>query len=367
MRLVLLGGGQAHLFVLEALQAGRLPGADVTLVSTTAQHAYDAMLPGLVAGRLTEAECTFDLAALARQAGARFVEGRAARIDPDARRVHVEAGPPIDYDHLCIGTGAEPAGLDVPGVAERAHAARPLARARALVAALEAAPVGTRVAVVGGGTTGVELAFAIRARLDGRGSVALLEAAPRLLPGRTAAAADAALRELRAAGIGVALGARVDAVQAAALAVGFGAHVPAELVVWAGGVAAAALGRDAGLACDERGYVLVDGNLRSVSHPAIFAVGDAAALSEAPAAPKAGAYAVRQGPVLAKNLAALCTGRPLTRFYRPQLDQLALMSTCTGRAIFVRGRTAIATPWAQRLKDYLDRGFVRRFQHLGRR
>jgi selenide,water dikinase len=71
--------------------------------------------------------------------------------------------------------------------------------------------------------------------------------------------------------------------------------------------------------------------------------------------------------VLAKNLAALCTGRPLTRSYRPQHDQLALISTCTGRAIFVRGRTAIATPWAQRLKDYLDRGFVRRFQDLGRR
>lgn len=367
MRLVLLGGGQAHLFVLEALRAGRLPGADVTLVSTSVQHAYDAMLPGLLAGHLTEADCTFDLAALALQAGARFVEGRVARIDPDARRVHLAAGPAIDYEHLSIGTGAAPAGLDVPGVAERAHAARPLGRARALVAALAAAPDGVRVAVVGGGTTGVEAAFAIRARLAARGSVALLEAAPRLLPGRTAAAAEAALRELRAAGIGVALGARVEAVEEGSLAVGFGAHVPAELVVWAGGVTAAPLGRDAGLASDERGYVLVDGNLRSVSHPTIFAVGDAAALSEAPSAPKAGAYAVRQGPVLAKNLAALCAGRPLTRSYRPQHDQLALMSTCTGRAIFVRGRTAIATPWAQRLKEYLDRGFVRRFQNLGRR
>jgi selenide,water dikinase len=367
MRLVLLGGGQAHLFVLEALRAGRLPGADVTLVSATAQHAHDAMLPGLVAGHLTEADCTFDLAALAQRAGASFVEGRAARIDPDARRVHLDAGPVIEYEHLSIGTGAAPAGQDVPGVAERAHAVRPLGRARALIAALAAAPDGVRVAVVGGGTTGVEAAFAIRARLAARGSVALLEAAARLLPGRTAAAAEAALRELRAADIGVALGARVEAVEAGSLTVGFGAHVPADLVVWAGGVTAAPLGRDAGLATDENGYVLVDGNLRSVSHPAIFAVGDAASLSEAPSAPKAGAYAVRQGPVLAKNLAALCAGRPLTRFYRPQHDQLALMSTCTGRAIFVRGRTAIATPWAQRLKDYLDRGFVRRFQDLGRR
>jgi selenide,water dikinase len=367
MRLVLLGGGQAHLFVLEALRAGRLPRADVTLVSATRQHAFDAMLPGLVAGHLTDADCTFDLAALARQAGARFVEGHAERIDPEERRVHLDAGRTLDYEHLSIGTGAAPAGLDLPGVAERTHAVRPLGRARALAAALAAAPDGVRVAVVGGGTPGIEAAFARRARLAARGSVALLEAAPRLLPGRPSAAAEAALRELRVRDIGVALGARVATVEAGSLVVGFGAHVPADLVVWAGGVTATSLGRDSGLATDERGFVLVDGNLRSVSHPAIFAVGDAAALSEAPSAPKAGAYAVRQGPVLAKNLAALCTGKPLTRFYRPQHDQLALMSTFAGRAIFLRGRTAIATPWAQRLKDYLDRGFVRRFQDLGRR
>jgi NADH dehydrogenase FAD-containing subunit len=367
MRLVLLGGGQAHLFVLEALRAGRLPGADVTLVSPSAQRAHDAMLPGLVAGQLTDGECTFDLAALARQAGARFVEGRAARIDPAMRQVHLEAGITLDYEHLSIGTGAAPAGHEAPGVRAHTHGVRSLERARALVAALVDAPDGVRVAVVGGGTTGIEAAFAIRARLAGRGSVALLEAAPRLLPGRTAGAAEAALRELRAAGIGVALGARVEAVGDGTLAVAFGAHVPAALVVWAAGITASPLGRDAGLVTDERGFVLVDGNLRSVSHPTIFAVGDAATLREAPSAPKAGTYAERQGPVLARNLAALGAGRPLTRSYRPQYDQLALMSTCTGRAIFLRGRTAIATPWAQRLKDYLDRGFVRRFQDLGRR
>ena len=61
MRLVLLGGGPAHLFVLEALRAGRLPGADVTLVTPVAQQAYTAMLPGLLAGLVTEADCTLSL------------------------------------------------------------------------------------------------------------------------------------------------------------------------------------------------------------------------------------------------------------------------------------------------------------------
>lgn len=366
MRLVLLGGGHAHLFVLEALRAGRLPGADVTLVSPAAGHAYAAMLPGLLAGLLTEADCTFDLAALAQQAGARFVEGRGERIDAAERRVHLSSRRPLEYDYLSIGTGSVPAGLEVPGVATRAHALRPVERTRALIAALDAAPTGVRVAVVGGGATGIETAFAIRARLGARGSVAVLEQGPRLLAGRSPAAAEVALRELRSRDIGVALGARVEAVEEGSLAVGFGARMPADLAVWAAGVTATPLARDAGLETDEAGFVLVDGNLRSVSHPTIFAAGDAASLREAPWVPKAGAYAVRQGPVLAKNLASLATGKPVTRFYRPQRDHLALIGTNAGRAIFVRGRTAIAAPWAQRLKDYLDRGFVRRFQDLRR-
>jgi selenide,water dikinase len=366
MRLVLLGGGHAHLFVLEALRAGRLPGADVTLLTPTSLQAYAAMLPGLLAGLLTEADCTFDLAALARQAGARFVEGRAERVDPDQRRVHLRSGRPLDYDILSIGTGSAPAGHDVPGVTACTHAVRPLERTRALMSALEDAPPGVRVVVVGGGTTGIETAFAIRTRLAGRGSVALLEQGPRLLANRSPAAADLALRELRRRDIGVALGARVEAVEKGSLAVSFGAHIPADVVVWSAGATATPLARDSGLATDEAGFVLVDGNLRSVSHPTVFAAGDAAALREAPWMPKAGAYAVRQGPVLAKNLSAIVTGKPVTRFYRPQRDHLALIGTNAGRAIFVRGRTAIATPWAQRLKDYLDRGFVRRFQDLRR-
>ena len=366
MRLVLLGGGHAHLFVLEALRAGRLPGADVTLVSPVAQQAYTAMLPGLLAGLVTEADCTFDLAALARQAGARFLAGRAVRVDAVERCVHLGNGRPLDYDYLSIATGSAPAGLDVPGVTAHTHAVRPLERTRALIAALDDAPSGVRVAVVGGGATGIETAFAIRARLDGRGSVALLEQGPRLLADRSPAAADIVLRELRSRDVGVALGARVEAVEERSLRVGFGARMPADLVVWAAGISATSLGRDSGLATDEPGFVLVDGTLRSVSHPTIFATGDAAALREAPWVPKAGAYAMRQGPVLAKNLASLATGKPVTRVYRPQRDHLALIGTNAGRAIFVRGRTALATPWAQRLKDYLDRGFMRRFQDLRR-
>jgi NADH dehydrogenase FAD-containing subunit len=158
----------------------------------------------------------------------------------------------------------------------------------------------------------------------------------------------------------------VEAVEAGALRTGSGARVPADLVVWAAGATATPLARASGIATDEQGFVIVDGNLRSISHPAVFAAGDAATLSEAPELPRPGPYAARQGPVLAANLSALATGKPVTRFYRPRPDQLLLLSAGPGRAIFVRGRTALAAPWALRLKHFVDRRFVRRIgEHRG--
>ena len=366
MRLVLLGGGHAHLFVLEALRAGRLPGADVTLVSSSPRRAYAAVLPSLVSGQVAEADCAIDLPTLARQAGARFVEERIDRIDPAGRELRLAGGRLVDYDYLSLAVGAEPAGLDVPGVQEHAHLARSIEGARALGEALDAAGDGVRVLVVGGGPQGIALAFAARTRLGTRGHVALLEASERLLAGRLPAASDLALRALRARNVGVAMGARVQAVERDAVTLGFGARVPADLVVWAGGVTATPLAQASGLETDERGFLIVDGNLRSVSHPHVFAAGDAAVLLEAPGAPRPGPYAARQGAVLARNLAALAAGKPVTRFYRPQQDQLLLIGTGAGRALFVRGRTALVAPWAMRLKDFLDRGFSRRFRDLRR-
>ena len=100
-------------------------------------------------------------------------------------------------------------------------------------------------------------------------------------------------------------------------------------------------------------------DLRSVSHPDVFAAGDNASL-EGPALPKSGVYAVRQGAVLAENLKLALTGKELRR-YVPQKESLSLISCGAKYAIASRGGWSAEGRWAWYWKDWLDRRWIARF------
>jgi NADH dehydrogenase FAD-containing subunit len=133
-------------------------------------------------------------------------------------------------------------------------------------------------------------------------------------------------------------------------------------ILWATGAQSHAWQRDparrGALAVSAEGYVLIDAQLRSVSHPNIFAVGDCAQWT--PALPKAGVYAVRMGPVLSYNLHA-ALNRSSLRNYQPQRRFLSLLATADGRAIASRGCWTWSGRWAWYLKNDIDRRFIRRF------
>jgi NADH dehydrogenase FAD-containing subunit len=99
-----------------------------------------------------------------------------------------------------------------------------------------------------------------------------------------------------------------------------------------------------------------------VSHPEVFAAGDAATPEALPRLAKSGVYAVRQGPILRDNLFAVAAGRRPRRRFRPQRRFLALLDTGDGRAILSYGDFALTSRWAMALKERIDRGFMARFQ-----
>jgi NADH dehydrogenase FAD-containing subunit len=138
----------------------------------------------------------------------------------------------------------------------------------------------------------------------------------------------------------------------------------AGLVLWATGAQAHDWQRDAarrgGLAASDDGFIDIDETLRSRSHPTVFAVGDGAHWARGPALPKAGVYAVRQGPVLLHNLRAALSGGTL-QAYEPQRRFLALLATADGSAIATRGPFGAHGRWAWWWKDRIDRGFIGRF------
>jgi pyridine nucleotide-disulfide oxidoreductase family protein len=362
-RLVLVGGGQAHLHVLRELARRPIPDSEVVLVSPADHHYYAAMVPGFLQGQYDAEALRFDLAALARCAGARFVRAAADRIDV-AERVVVTPDEQIMFDICSLDVGSDVAGAHAVGMKKHAFTLRPMARAvelRARVDALIASA--TRplvVAVVGGGASGVELAFAIQRRLceaPRGGMVTIVERGRELLGDFAPAGRQLATRLLRERGVGLVLGGRATGVSATAVTLDAGATVPADLVVWASGASAPTVLNWSDVPRNEGGYMLVDRTLRAVDGSPVWGAGDCVALQDRPELPKAGVYAVREAPILDRSLrAALGQGR--AKKYRPQERFMALLNTGDDKAMLRWRGVHLHGRWAWRLKDRMDRKFV---------
>jgi selenide,water dikinase len=318
------------------------------------------MLPGVVAGLYAPEQALIPMAPLARAAGAELVVDAVTGLDPGQRLLHRAGGPPIPYDLLSIDTGARPELTSVPGAAAHTIPVKPIDR---LLERLPALPrrKDARLAVVGGGAAGVELAFALRAHRGKGAPVTLVAGGAGLLPGFPQRLQRRARAAMAARGIALIEGAPVAEVTGEALH--FGAPrppLPAEAVLWATAAAAPSWHAASGLARDPAGFLCVNACLQAENRLDIFIAGDAAAFTPRPL-PKSGVHAVRQGPVLAQNLFRAARGESLLP-YRPQRDTLVLLSLSDGRALGTRNGLVFGGRWVWWWKDTIDRRFVSRYR-----
>ncbi len=364
--LMLIGGGHAHALLLHAWGMDPLPGARLTLISPAPTAPYTGMLPGHIAGHYARSALEIDLVRLSRHAGARLILDRAVGLDRDEARVLLASGPPVAYDVLSLDIGITSGMPELPGFAEHAVPAKPLdayaTRWAAFLADVAAGRAAPQVAVIGGGVAGVELAMAMAHRLGDGAQVTVLEAGETVLRDVSAPARARLMPHLDRLGVRLLTGAAAIEVTSAEVRLGDGRAIPASLTVGAAGARAQGWLAQTGLDLTH-GAVTVDRTLRSVTDPAVFAVGDCAHLSHAPR-PKAGVFAVRQAPVLAANLRVALAGRGRLRPYRPQRDYLKLISTGGKGAVADKWGRALAGGWLWWLKDRIDAKFMARLSEL---
>jgi NADH dehydrogenase FAD-containing subunit len=335
---------------------------------------YSGMVPGFLYGEYREEEVAVELTPLVTRAKGKLVAARATGVDPGARRVRLEGGGEVGYDLVSFNVGSRTAGEGTPGVREHAAVIKPIERAAEVRRRLEelagaagagAGAEGREVAVVGAGPAGVEVACAARTVLDragGGGGVRLLEAGGEILAGYSERVRSKARRVLAARGVEVRTGAPVAAVRAGGVELEGGEDLPADLVVWLTGAAAPPLFAGSALTLDDRGFLLVDPALRSLSHPEVFGAGDCVTPAAHPETPKAGVFAVREAPVLWRSLLAALGARGQYPSYEPQRSFLSILNTADGRAL-LRWRGIVShSRWAWRLKDRIDRRFIARYQ-----
>lgn len=380
--IVLVGGGHSHVAVLKRFGMRPAPGVRITLVSRDMLTPYSGMLPGLVAGHYRPEEAHIDLRRLSRFANARIVHAPATGLDLDRREVRAAGRPPIGFDLLSVDIGSQPTMGGMDGAEEHALGIKPIDVFRERWAEVERDCLERggrlRLAVVGGGAGGTELSLSLRYRLrtlleragvpDGV-EITLLADTREVVESHAPAVRRRMTRLLAERGVRLLAGHRVVAVrpgrvEAEAAATGEGrVSVECDLAIAVTHARAAGWLGESGLDLDDAGFIRVRETLQTTGDPFVFAAGDIASF-DGRRLPKSGVYAVRQGPVLAENLARLAAGRRTLRPYRPQPLALALISSGDRNAVASWGRLALEGGWVWRVKDRIDRRWMRKYQEL---
>jgi NADH:ubiquinone reductase (H+-translocating) len=275
-RVVILGAGYAGMAAAVQLGARVRPRGDVrvTLVNpqerftermrlhmtATGQQLKELNIPDLLAGT-----------------GVRFERGWVTALDPDAQAVRIDDERVLPYDTLVYALGGVADTAVVPGVEDHAYTLNSVHDAGLLaerLATLHSGPV----VVCGSGLTGVEAAAEIAERYPDLAVVLLGRTEPgAVMRPKAGAYLRAALTRL---GVRVRSGVDVVKVLPDAVELAGGESVAARVVLWTSGTRVSPLAAAAGLTVDERGRIVTDATLRSVSHPTVYAVGDAAAVRQ---------------------------------------------------------------------------------------
>jgi pyridine nucleotide-disulfide oxidoreductase family protein len=369
-RLVLLGGGHAHVEVLRSLALLPARRWEVTLVSPTPWLTYSGMVPGQFAGHYDLDDCTVDLRRLCDRARARLMISSATLVSPGANEVMCSNATVLPYEVLSVNVGGAPDTGGAQGLERHAFGLRPLEAAiKAWREVLTRAGEGrmAAVTVVGGGPAAVELALAMNYRFrhgayDVVPHVRVLGDAPVLAPSLPAGARASLDRRLRKAGIEAHTDSHVTEVGPGYLRLKSGLEFATDAVFWATGIAAPAWIRQSGFATDDRGFLLVNDLLQSPSHPNVFGAGDCVSQLGRPL-PKAGVFAVRAGPALAANLMAALEHGELVP-HLPKARHLAIVSAGEKYAVAAWGGLSASGAWVWRWKDRIDRRFIARYRDL---
>lgn len=358
--IALAGGGHANLFSLRRTGELTRRGFDVVLVDPSEHLHYSGMATGVLSGAHAPHENRIGIRRLVERGGGRFVEGRVAEVLYRDRALLLEDGRTVPYDAVSFCLGSETRGGD------GSTPVKPVAnlegvRDRLLAPGSDA----LRVLVVGGGAAGCEVAANLaRLRRDagGGGEMTLVEAGPDLLPASPKPVRRIMLEHLRSVGVGVILGQKATP-QPGGAVLENGTRLEADLILTATGVSPPDLFRRSRLTTGEDGALWVNRHLQSPNDQKIFGGGDAVAYRGA-RLPQFGVFAVRQGPVLYRNLQAVLRDEPLAP-YKPQRHYLYILDLGDGTGLAIYGQLTLRGRLPLRLKHRIDKSFVRGSARFG--
>lgn len=366
-KLVLIGGGHAHMVTLANLKNFIDAGYAVTVIAPAEYHYYSGMGPGMLGKTYTADDIRFQTRKVVEDRGGNFVLDAAIRIDPVSKVVYTGAGREIHYDVLSCNAGSYVATPGFSGDADSIFKVKPikqLIKAQQKILELTSKSQ-IKIGIIGGGPSSAEVAGNI---------VQLVEKSGGYPPQITIFAGSSFMKRfspkvkklvtnsLTSRGIKINEDGRARLSTSTTIDTGNGHSHDADIIFVATGVHPATLFTESSLPVGPDGGLLVNRYLQSEMHPEIFGGGDCIYFADNPL-DKVGVYAVRQNQTLYHNLMATLAGTELEEF-DPGGPYLLIFNLGNGDGVLHKYRLTFGGRLAFIIKDYIDRKFMRRFQAM---
>lgn len=386
-RVLILGSGFGAVYTALGLEQALRPEdhTEVMLISPENFFLFTPMLAEIVSSQIDTSHAINPIRRMFKHT--RFIEGRAVRLDPNARLVTVlhpnDQERDYVYDHLVLAVGAQTGYFGMQDVEAHSYTAKTLGDAIRLrnrvIALLEMAEIeqdpAARVelltlVVAGGGFTGVEVAGEINDLIrratrfypsinQEQIRVVLVEAKSRILPEFDEKLAGFAAERLRAAGVEVRTNTRVDGATEREVRIKDEEPIPTRTLIWNTGVAPNPFITDSPLPKSGRGWVKVTAEMQVEDTPGVWALGDCAQIPDVlhPGhnQPALAQHAIREGSQLAQNIVAAIRGEAPSPFRYRTLGQLATIGQHNGIGAIGPVRISGFLAWAVWRSYYLSR------------
>ncbi|MDW7772077.1 MAG: FAD-dependent oxidoreductase [Desulfobulbaceae bacterium] len=366
-KLVLAGGGHAHMTVLANLSRFREKGVEVTVVQPSPFHYYSGMGPGMLGQTYSPEEIRFSTRHMVEKQGCRFILDKVVHVDPREKILRLESGEPLPYDRVSFNVGSHVPRSIITDQSPNVFTVKPI---EGLLAArnkiLKSGSVKPqKIAVIGGGASAVEIAgnaWALTGKPGMHPAEIKIFVRRTLMADFPQSVRSRAIRSLVGRKIEIRENCEVSAISNGTIELKAGGTYAADHIFVAVGVHPSPLFMESGLTVGPDGGLLVNRYLQSIDYPDIFGGGDCIYFKDKPL-DKVGVFAVRENPVLLHNLMASFENGSLMEF-DPGGDYLLIFNLGDGTGIFRKKFLHFNGRLAFLLKDYIDRKFMKKFKAL---
>jgi NADH dehydrogenase FAD-containing subunit len=365
--LVLIGGGHAHMMTLENIDKFVEKGFKVTVIGPSFYHYYSGMGPGMLGGTYSPDDIRFATKDVVQKQGGIFVKDKVVRIDPDKKEIYTKTGHTFSYDVLSFNAGSY-----VPMQAtleddDNIYSVKPIEKLMEAADKLKTffAQKKILVSIVGGGPSSAEVAgnvWQLAKKVNRHIPEIQIFAGKKFMGRFDQNVRSRVLSSLHNRGIQIHETGYVKEIKSNKICLESGETISTDFIFVALGVKPSTIFKESGLPVGPDNGLLVNKYLQSVKYPDIFGGGDCIYFQDQPL-DKVGVYAVRENPILLHNLMASLEGGDL-EIFDPGPEYLLIFNVGGGLGVFKKKWLVFDGKIAFRIKDYIDRKFMKKFQAI---